>query len=1708
MMAKSFKQIIVCIIAAIMAIALACGIAFGAVIPVLAQDEAAPSVFTGYSEGLTEKQLYEETNTFSYNGNPYDSGSNVEEFRKYNNYYNMNVKQTNNVVSDSAPQITVITHGLGGSASHWSNNSLNIEWNKGVLFNFAYSEDSIMSRIESELLGEGNVNLYWAKMASHNSFYLVDLKDPDNINSDGTYRSPEDTKYDPSATDAKTINQLSDVSKHIIIVFEASSPVEYNNIVYEELNYVLSKIIYDVKVLSGNQLPRLNLIGHSRGGITNLQYVLDHPDLVAGLYSMGTPYFGTNTGSTDLGAKVVGGMSHGLEDIIDRNIYVNYYDRWHLGYESLYKNIDTYALGGYSDSDLVFDALINDKFGVVSEETSTETLQIAKWAVKSLGELVNSASSTARYIDLFASFFRDVDYDESEFESYVQIIADITYWDNEYADLGDKFLHVIPFAGCPYFMNDLLVNLSSQIGEDEHSDTWHSYGFNTYVKMFTNDDYLANGKIRISSPMPAVVHNLEAQDSDLISKIIEVLDVGSLQAKYMYQKLDNGTISITGMIGDMSEDFELSIPEIIDGYKVTEISPNAFSTLLDRYDIKTVTIPESVKEIGNGAFSGCTMLEKVNMSNSGNLIKIGDNCFSGCVNLNSINLSQTLQEVGIGAFYKCVNLLSIELGANVNYIGVGAFCNCDNLDEIIVSANNQYYSAENGMLMSKDKTTLLSYSSENDTSIQLVFPDTLITINQYAFYDNESLLSVDLANVTNIREGAFADCVNLATILSDKVNIIEGFAFEGTKWLENNANFAVVGNALYKCQKTEADLNLSGYFSVSPFALLDNTSVETVTFNNAARTIGAYAFLGCENLNSVYLNNLNNMIYVGTGSFNETSDNLNIYMPQRVLPEYESNELWQQYVEKFTVHSTAIHFVLGGGDVDGQTSYIGNVQYGGYLTLPEPEREGYKFDGWYNSENFSGDQILNDALWTSYDDNVSMYAKWTPITYSIIYDANGGNVDSSVQYYTIEDNVTYITPQRVGYTFEGWYFDEALTKPAGNSFEAGKTGDIRLYASWTPNNYVVTYNYNLNEGESLSVSYPEEASVTFGQTYSLVAPERYGYVFNGWRDSNGKFYSNEDGEANLLSWDFAGDITLYADWTLITYTIKIDDDGIIYYVGPNGNICETEVQIPSNMILNLLGMIENYKEYARNLRVGHKFAYFTDENGDKITSWSNYLSNIKIGETIVLNAYYEVEQNFTIDFIGETTTGVGGPFIGQFESKINYAIASKEGYTFKYWFVADTPYNNDYYDNTALAPGEIFDYTLMPDLSVGKEEDGYHIYLEAYFEPNEYFISLHSEYDTLEQPTVSVLYDSICTLPTPYDFGRVFTGWYTSNGVQITNGNGILLEKWQYLSDMDLYARWELKVYRITYIDGYKHNNPTSITIESPTIILNDAVREGYRFMGWYNTPDFDASYAYRVATLGIKNQVLYARWEKLYTISFNTNGGSSVSSFTGIKGEQFILPTSYKDGYDGSWGNYGFGDSFTVAGSMTLTAVWTGKYYTITFDNNGGSGGTVSAQVQYNGSMPDIDLPTCAGHKLDYFYDSDNNKYYVNANYDERAYTFTRNITLTAHWSEAFLIIENLGKSDGGWKIRITNWSSTLVMVNYNKLMCNFGDAQNWTGLKDISSFQLYPEISAEVVIKGNWFATSVTFSYVAGNYRYITYADGLNADGSINVRYNKISI
>ncbi|MEK3910225.1 InlB B-repeat-containing protein [Paenibacillus sp. FSL H7-0331] len=135
----------------------------------------------------------------------------------------------------------------------------------------------------------------------------------------------------------------------------------------------------------------------------------------------------------------------------------------------------------------------------------------------------------------------------------------------------------------------------------------------------------------------------------------------------------------------------------------------------------------------------------------------------------------------------------------------------------------------------------------------------------------------------------------------------------------------------------------------------------------------------------------------------------------------------------------------GGGDV----APISRIIVGDKVTAPTaPTRQGYTLSGWYKEAayktewNFTSDKSSRD---------LTLYAKWTPNTYTVTFDSQGGGGVASIQAKTGETITAPTTPTRPGYTFGGWY-KEADSINAWN-FAADTIsgiGDITLYAKWTP----------------------------------------------------------------------------------------------------------------------------------------------------------------------------------------------------------------------------------------------------------------------------------------------------------------------------------------------------------------------------------------------------------------------------------------------------------------------------------------------------------------------------------------------------------------------------------------------------------------------------------------------------------------------------------
>ncbi len=134
---------------------------------------------------------------------------------------------------------------------------------------------------------------------------------------------------------------------------------------------------------------------------------------------------------------------------------------------------------------------------------------------------------------------------------------------------------------------------------------------------------------------------------------------------YTYKNEDGG-VEITGSTIKAEN---IVIPSEIDGKKVVKISGNKSAPLFP--NAKTVTLPETLEEIGSYAFANCEALTEITVPAS--VKEIDDNAFMNCILLSKITLQNGLKEIDEGAFSGCVSLKKIALPDTVGELGYNAF---------------------------------------------------------------------------------------------------------------------------------------------------------------------------------------------------------------------------------------------------------------------------------------------------------------------------------------------------------------------------------------------------------------------------------------------------------------------------------------------------------------------------------------------------------------------------------------------------------------------------------------------------------------------------------------------------------------------------------------------------------------------------------------------------------------------------------------------------------------------------------------------------------------------------------------------------------------------------------------------------------------------------------------------------------------------------
>ena len=390
--------------------------------------------------------------------------------------------------------------------------------------------------------------------------------------------------------------------------------------------------------------------------------------------------------------------------------------------------------------------------------------------------------------------------------------------------------------------------------------------------------------------------------TDSIKEVIiegGVTGIGNF-AFYMCEKMTSITIpSSVKRIGERAFLMcqNLKVIDIPGG--VTSIGKQAFYYCSS---VESISIPENASIDGEGMFINCFALKTVVLP--GNLTEISDSMFQSCKSLTTVSIPDGVTSIGNKAFTGCSSLPSLILPSKVTSIGEDAFSGCSSLASVNIPNGVTSISAftfkECTSLKSisiPDSVTSIGKSAFSGSGItEVSIPGKVTIIGEGAFYDCKSLVSVTLPNgLTEIDYCVFQNCEALTSIdIPNGVTLIAAQAFNQCRSLESvtmtNSVKEIGHNAFYGCTKL-ANLKLSGSLtSIGNDAFKSCESLTSVTIpGGLSDDLGQCAFANCTGLKNVTI--LDGVTHVSLDAFSNCTNITSLTIPSTV--EFISDEAFE-----------------------------------------------------------------------------------------------------------------------------------------------------------------------------------------------------------------------------------------------------------------------------------------------------------------------------------------------------------------------------------------------------------------------------------------------------------------------------------------------------------------------------------------------------------------------------------------------------------------------------------------------------------------------------------------------------------------------------------------------------------------------------------------------------------------------------------------------
>lgn len=630
----------------------------------------------------------------------------------------------------------------------------------------------------------------------------------------------------------------------------------------------------------------------------------------------------------------------------------------------------------------------------------------------------------------------------------------------------------------------------------------------------------------------------------------------------------DGTANITGFakentsvergIGKNTIPKDLVIPAKIQGHIISKIENNAFKG--DNEINRVIFEPGTIK-IGNNAFADCINLKELYTSKTIN--EVGEEAFKNCSNLSVIQLEENVSEISREAFAGCTAIKTLSIPASVKFIDDKAFCN-NTIETVHITGSKTGISQT-----AFENTPIVSISGVKTSPAE----DIASEIGA-EFVTEEPQVTTIIINalpsklVYTIQEELCTDNLELEIQYEDGSSEI---ATSGWSVLFNNKHLGKNEvTVFYKNETAKYDVEIIpstvqytvNYVNQNGFSIAESTVKNGIIgerIKESAISIEDYLpdvdqveqILDQEDNSVIIKYHKKEKLDISNWKIEDLpimKFNGQEIKPNVIIRDSEGKQLYidKDYLLLYKNNinpGTATINILGIGNWKGTLTkefYIECFNYnisfetkGGSLIEDQivsqdkkivkpgdPIKAGYHFNSWYKEKEC----IVEWDFDTIITKDLTLYAKWEPIKYSVNYNLYGGTGAVNPTTYTIETEAFSLkSPSRKGYSFAGWYSDLSYRQKV-DMISKGTTGNKTLYAKWLPIAYGITY--NLNKGKN---SNSNPGSFTIETNIELKNPIRKGYMFSGWySDSN---YKNK---VVKIPQGSIGNKMLFAKWSKVS----------------------------------------------------------------------------------------------------------------------------------------------------------------------------------------------------------------------------------------------------------------------------------------------------------------------------------------------------------------------------------------------------------------------------------------------------------------------------------------------------------------------------------------------------------------------------------------------